>query len=351
MKQLIIAGFHRSGTSATALYLNACGLFIGHDLVRASASNPLGHGEDQEIRGFHDRLLSYNNLSWIVAEPFIPRLTPELWKELRTLAQARLMRSNAWGFKDPRVCLFLPLWRHVLPDSKLLVVYRDPRECAYSLARRHASELLAGIGNRAAHLRFFTEPDLALRMWLLHNRRLFEFASAHPRDTVVVGFRSLLGGFPLVHHLNERWGFDLAPVNPGTVIRADLLSEAPQNIRIGSEALIEPILEVWSKLRELEAKDLGQWAFECGYEEQDVSKNNFVVDEDLHNLRMENELLAFEVAFLKNSIEGLLRRRDARAQTQLAKVMNKLEASPVRLLFRRKRWYRKALAARTKTRS
>jgi len=346
MKQLIIAGFHRSGTSATALYLSACGLFIGRDLVRANISNPLGHGEDQKIRRFHDRLLSENNQSWIVADPFVPKVSVELWKELRTLAQARATRPGAWGFKDPRVCLFLSLWRHVLPDSKALIVYRDPRECSYSLARRHANELLAGVGDRNAHLRFFREPDLGLRMWRLHNEALVDFAAAHPRDTIVIEFRKLLGGFPLVRRLNEKWELGLSPLNPGTIIRSNLLGEAPQHIRIASKDLVDQVLDTWSKLRDLEHRDLGDTRLDDESEEAGVNKSDFIVDADIHALAMENELLAFEVAFLRKKIESMPPVTNRAAETHLAKVMGKLESSPVRLLFRNKKWYRKALAAR-----
>jgi hypothetical protein len=356
MKPLIMAGFHRSGTSATALYLQACGLFVGHDLVAASSSNPLGHAEDSEIRKFHDRVLMHNGRTWIVSEPFIPRLSPRHWRELRDLVQARLMRPDAWGFKDPRVCLFLPVWRHVLPEAKVLIIYRNPRDCVRSLNHRHANELLAGLGDCATHRRFFAEPDLALRMWLLHNRRLVEFATAHPRDTLVVGFRTFLAGFPLVECLNEKWDLGLAPLNPGTTIRVDLLGEAPHRTRIASKSLVEPVIETWSRLRELEARDLGSWraGFDSG--EDEMTEREFEVDADLSRLRMENELLAFEVAFLKARISELSDSIQAkslqtssenavttRAEARLAKLLDRLEASPVRLFLRRKKWYRKAL--------
>jgi hypothetical protein len=355
MKQLIIAGFHRSGTSATALHLGACGLTIGTNLLGASASNPVGHGEDVEVRRFHDRVLKDSGRSWIVTDPFVPQVAATRWDELRHLVHARLVNCSVWGFKDPRVCLFLPLWRHVLPGVKVLIVYRNPRDCAYSLARRHANELLAGVGNAATHLRFFSEPDLALRMWLLYNQRLIDFAIAHPEDVIVLRFDTLFDGFPLARQLNERWGLGLDPVNPGATIRRELLTEAPPHMRIASEELIEPIVETWSDLRGLEAKSLGVCGRSLSLKEDDVSRNDFKVDNDFARLRMENELLTFEVAFLKRAAaerESAQARHAAtgsRAQARFDKVIDRLQASPLRFYLRRKKWFRKALARRSQS--
>jgi hypothetical protein len=350
MKQLIIAGFHRSGTSATALYLRGCGLAMGNDLVGASASNPLGHGEDLEIRRFHDRLLQDNGQSWIAADPFVPYVAPARWNEIRNIVQTRVARTKVWGFKDPRVCLFLPLWRHVLPDAKILIIFRNPRDCAFSLARRHANELLAGLGNRNTHMRFFSQPDLALRMWLLHNRRLIEFAAAHPQDVIVLGLQSLLVGFPLVNQLNARWNLELAPVNPGSVLNAEFLNGAPAQTRIASEELINPVIETWSSLLALEAGTLEASGVEPRQGAKEMSKSDFKVDGDLAQLRMENELLSFEVDFLKRaarqseSKSGQNEGQAARLEARLGRILGRIQSSPFHWYFRRKKWFRKALS-------
>ncbi len=61
--QLIIAGFHRSGTSATAQLLRQAGLFIGDELLDANSSNPYGHFEDREIVTLYDQSLADNDLT------------------------------------------------------------------------------------------------------------------------------------------------------------------------------------------------------------------------------------------------------------------------------------------------
>ena len=47
--QLIVAGFHRSGTSLVCQLLHRAGLFLGYDLLGPAFSNPHGHFEDTEV--------------------------------------------------------------------------------------------------------------------------------------------------------------------------------------------------------------------------------------------------------------------------------------------------------------
>jgi hypothetical protein len=42
-----------------------------------------------------------------------------------------------WGWKDPRNCLTLPLWRKLLPETKVLICVRNPLAVAESLRLRN----------------------------------------------------------------------------------------------------------------------------------------------------------------------------------------------------------------------
>ncbi len=92
---------------------------------------------------------------------------------------------TSWGFKDPRVCLFLDAWKYLLPEARVVAVYRNWSDATYSLERRHIEEMTAGVGSVDVHERFWTVPDLGLRMWIEYNRALLRFASAHPDDVVL----------------------------------------------------------------------------------------------------------------------------------------------------------------------
>ena len=67
--QLIVVGFHRSGTSLLCQLLHRTGLFLGYDLLGAAFSNPHGHFEDIEVFSLHEQILADNGQTWLVSEP------------------------------------------------------------------------------------------------------------------------------------------------------------------------------------------------------------------------------------------------------------------------------------------
>ena len=147
--QLIIAGFHRSGTSLTAQLLHRAGLFLGDDLLEANPSNPYGHFEDRDVVGLHQNIFADNGLTWIVGEPFLPVVRPSRWERMKQIIERRNSEHRLWGFKDPRACLFIMLWKYLMPDAKVLLVYRHFTGPTRSLASRHSAALVLQRGQQA----------------------------------------------------------------------------------------------------------------------------------------------------------------------------------------------------------
>lgn len=209
---LIVAGFHRSGTSAVARLLHHAGAHMGDELVGARLSNPFGHYEDVSVVRLHEALLTDNGRTWQVEEDLLPALTPARWEQLRAFIVDRQKGHRVWGFKDPRACLFLQVWKHLLPEARLVVVFRHYAEAVGSLHRREARLALAGEEPDGLHRRFWQVPALGLRMWLVHNRALLDFAAAHPGDVLAVSFDALRAGAPLLAAVEARWGLGLRVV-------------------------------------------------------------------------------------------------------------------------------------------
>ena len=210
--QLIVAGFHRSGTSAAARLLHQAGVHMGDDLVGVRLSNPFGHYEDLAVVRLHEALLADNGRTWQVDEDLRPVVSPPRREELCAFAGGRQEGHRIWGFKDPRVCVFLPVWKELLPEVRVVVVFRHYAGAVASLHRREARLARAGEEPIALHRRFWEVPGLALRMWLVHNRALLDFARTHPADVLAVSFDQLRAGLPLVSALKARWGLDLGTV-------------------------------------------------------------------------------------------------------------------------------------------
>ena len=250
-QQLIIAGFHRSGTSATAQLMQRAGLFLGYELLEANPSNPYGHFEDSEVVALHQRILADNGRSWQVAEPFIPVVSQSCWQRMRRVIEIRNTEHRLWGFKDPRVCTFMMLWKYLLPDAKVLLVYRHFSESTRSLGKRHSSDLFSGAVNRHLHQRFWEEPDLALRMWLMHNKELLAFARLYPEDTLVVSLDMIRDGFPLVWAVEQRWSLGLEDVPVAEVFDPTAAARRPGRQPVSDRRLIDKVDETWQALEEL----------------------------------------------------------------------------------------------------
>lgn len=257
---LVVAGFHRSGTSLATEILSRAGLFIGDELIGANPSNPYGHFEDHEIVRFHDQMLGDAGQTWHVDTSFTPVVRPERWARMASIVDRRRARHRRWGFKDPRVCFYVGAWKYLVPELRVLVVYRDPRESAWSLERRHARDLHRRSGPAELHRLFWTRPDHALRMWVTHNRALIDFARAHREHTLVLPHAAIMRGLPLVQAVNDALDQRLDPVDNREVFDPTVTRARPHRQPVSSQRTIDLVLETWGELEMLAADDATRYA-------------------------------------------------------------------------------------------
>lgn len=178
---LIVAGMHRSGTSLAASLLREAGVYLGEDLIPPDGGNPHGYFEDVEINRFHSRLLERQGQSFLFARPGASEILPAEREEALRLVS----RSNGhplWGFKDPRACLFLDLWRELLPRSRFVLVYRHPLEVVLSLWRR----------GRDYDVEALVDPNAALDGWRTHNAALLGFYRRNRRRASLSHIRAIV---------------------------------------------------------------------------------------------------------------------------------------------------------------
>ncbi len=249
---LLIVGFHRSGTSLVASLLQQAGLFIGDRLIEPAPSNPYGHFEDGEVVDIHEHVLKDNGAQWLRAEPLIPVVNPVRWRAMEDLVLRRRKEHRFWGFKDPRLCLFLPIWKHIVPEARVVVVFRNPSECAGSLEHRHGRMIADGVGRQEVHRRFLEEPDLALRMWLTYNSAVLRFVSRYPNDVHTVAFESIRQGYPLTSVLRRRWNLPLREVATQSVFDPAVTEDRGRSMDMFDPGLVARLQNALFRLRRLE---------------------------------------------------------------------------------------------------
>ena len=142
-----ILGMHRSGTSSVTRAVNLLGVYLGEDaqVQHTGSDNPEGFWEHREILDLQVKLLARLNRGWDASAPL-----PTGWQEsaavrpfverLRRVITADFGEHPVWGWKDPRTCLLLPVWRKLLGELNTgltgIFVVRNPVEVASSLIRR-----------------------------------------------------------------------------------------------------------------------------------------------------------------------------------------------------------------------
>jgi hypothetical protein len=140
----IVAGMHRSGTSAIAGLLHQNGISMGEAdsfWPAASPENPKGFFEDVRFRMLSDRMLrsrGHEVADWDVPDRFynIPGMVPACVDLIRSVDSVH----ENWGWKDPRTCLTWPTWVTALEqlelEYKIIGTVRPHTAIADSMRRR-----------------------------------------------------------------------------------------------------------------------------------------------------------------------------------------------------------------------
>ena len=157
---ILVAGMHRSGTSALTRVLNIAGCDLPSNLVKARRDNVAGFWESQSVADLNQEILASAGSSWDDWRPF-PRdwyespVAGEFRERAVTIVQSEFGGSRLFVLKDPRVCRLLEFWIEIVDACGVqpLVVspIRNPFDVASSL-----------------HVRNDVDPSVGQLIWLRH---------------------------------------------------------------------------------------------------------------------------------------------------------------------------------------
>lgn len=254
--QIIVAGFHRSGTSMAMQALARAGVHVGHELIGADPSNADGHYEDVETVRLHDEWLSDSGSDWCHtgALPIVDSsMAAQRIKVIQTRFDKQVVAQSQmiWGIKDPRATLFLKQWFEHLNNPYGVFVYRHFASCLHSLQRRQANELLLNPNTEDANIRFWNQPNVALASWLAHNRAIIEVMKLYPDKCVLVSQEAQIAGTHLAPIVNERFNLSLETSQSSGVDVSK--TRRAHSLELFSDELKEELLSTWSTLQSLAA--------------------------------------------------------------------------------------------------
>jgi len=246
-KQLMIIGFHRSGTSMLSQELHDAGLFLGKRLLGSNYSNADGHFEDYDFFNFHEKVLQSQNETWKYHSNKKLYIDEKFYPDMDNIIQSRDKSYEEWGFKDPRTCLFLPYWQEKLVNPYGVVIYRHYEECVNSLLERSSREIAH---NKSSDISFFQDPSLAYKMWLVYNKNILEHIEKYPNTTIVISHSAVIAGFPIIDAINKKFNFNLNS-NKTTKIKKELLSIKEFSSYHIDESLKKELDDIWNALEKL----------------------------------------------------------------------------------------------------
>ena len=201
MRNCIILGAGRSGTSMLAGVMNGSGYFMGDTLLEPTSANPKGYFESQEINSLNDQIMSSvvrvrprkpraylypwrlpSGLLWLadIDVNVALRASPEQLAHIR-----RLVANEPFCFKDPRFCYTLEAWRPALNDVVFLCVFREPGRTAISMKHNIRDRPYRG---------FYLTRGQALRTWTSMYRHVLRQHSSVGGEWLFVHYDQILDG-------------------------------------------------------------------------------------------------------------------------------------------------------------
>jgi hypothetical protein len=167
MRNVIILGSGRSGTSMVAGTLSQAGYFMGEKFWETRDANPKGFFEDVEINKINEDILEplipkrlhipeikIRRLNLHIPERVFFRHNPGNWHRWLacvplsteipsspTLVERiqKITQHEPYCLKDPRFSYTLPAWKPYLKDTAYICVFRDPASTALSILKECSS--------------------------------------------------------------------------------------------------------------------------------------------------------------------------------------------------------------------
>lgn len=180
----VVLGMHKSGTTLVAETLHHAGIDM-MDAVDAAQGYDDGNKWERESTKEinHAMLGSAGTHSLQVSARRGLAVSAETIDRMRRLVGDLSARHAAWGFKDPRTCLTYEAWSGVLPEHRLIVVYRLPEE-----GWAHYWSAAGGPARKLGVLRRF------LGAWCEYNAAILAILERATAPAVVLHYTRLMHG-------------------------------------------------------------------------------------------------------------------------------------------------------------
>ena len=179
----VVLGMHKSGTTLTSQILHHSGINMDDDLDPSIDYDRGNKYERQTVLHLNMELLGTDTYSSIdLVAPDDLSATPDQERRMRDIVTACSARYPDWGFKDPRSTLTYPTWEKVLPEHKIIAIFRGPAAIwpRYRYDGPHHS-----VGN-------IRRATMFLDRWFDHNLRILDILHRTRREWLLLYYDALM---------------------------------------------------------------------------------------------------------------------------------------------------------------
>jgi hypothetical protein len=212
---------HRSGTSATAGWLHQIGINMGDQLLDRNINNQKGHFEDLSLLNFHlniahnEKVHNWKNYSKI-------KLKDEnsFKYQAQRLIAKRDEKHTQWGWKEPRMVMYLDYWKPLLNDAMFLIIYRHYSQVTASLVNREIRNLSEKMGLKLSKKMisflgsiFRARRNKYIQLWSNYNKELLKFYKNNKSNSIILDFDSIRSHPLILFQFLKSKGFDITKKN------------------------------------------------------------------------------------------------------------------------------------------
>ena len=211
----VVLGMHKSGTTLVSQLLHASGINMGNfntdlsynrgnvyerhetqdinrDLLRGYLIPPLGTMLKRPRYDKAGYKFNSDSLAIVRYSSFMNTfpLKSEERRMMKVITDCE-QKYKDWGFKDPRTCITYPCWKKVLPNHRVIVVFRS---CSQLLSRYK----LRGLGR-------FNLPKLfrLMHTWTIYNYSVITSIEKSGTSVLVVSYEELMNGETELERLSK----------------------------------------------------------------------------------------------------------------------------------------------------
>lgn len=204
----VVLGMHKSGTTLVSQTLHKSGISMGREFDESRSYDQGNQWERRESWWINLEIVGaaeagYFSLDFATRHPGAP--SASVAERMRALVEAGSGEAEDWGFKDPLTCLTYEQWAHVLPEHRVIAVYRDP-----------------GAVMRHYRCRRWDVPRAwrVLHAWSQYNQGLADAVARAGRNALCLRYEALMSDESEFERLQEFVGRDLADMRRASSQRA-----------------------------------------------------------------------------------------------------------------------------------